>query len=162
MKVIKLGLIFCLVPIIGSWAIKPATDSNSYKCLLQLTNYTGEGAYIVTSLINPEGEYEKTLYVFGKDEKWYHDLAEWWIFFEKSSIQIDGISGASLTGGERAVFVFEIDKEKLNTGYKLRIETAVESQEYYVDDVEFPLTSENVSKKYEGKGYIRYVRIMPN
>ena len=34
-----------------------------YKCLIQLTNYKGDGAYIVASLINPQGKYEQTLQV---------------------------------------------------------------------------------------------------
>ena len=33
-------------------------ETKKYKCLIQLTNYKGEGAYIVASLINPEGKYE--------------------------------------------------------------------------------------------------------
>ena len=36
-------------------------ETKKYKCLIQLTNYKGEGAYIVASLINPEGKYEQTL-----------------------------------------------------------------------------------------------------
>jgi len=42
--------------------------------MLQLNNYTGEGAYIVVLLINKNDEYEKTLYVLGDDKKWYPDL----------------------------------------------------------------------------------------
>ena len=30
--------------------------SSKYKCLIQMTNYTGEGAYIVISLLNPQGD----------------------------------------------------------------------------------------------------------
>ena len=40
----------------------------SYRCLFQLTNYGGEGAYVITSLIYPNGEYVETLYVGGDDE----------------------------------------------------------------------------------------------
>ncbi len=36
-----------------------------------MTNYMGEGAYIVVSLIDSKGAYEKTLYVMGSDKKWY-------------------------------------------------------------------------------------------
>ena len=35
-------------------------ETKKYKCLIQLTNYKGEGAYIVASLINPEGKKEQT------------------------------------------------------------------------------------------------------
>ncbi len=42
-------------------------QSSKYKCMLQMSNYMGEGAYVVVSLINAKGDYEKTLYVMGDD-----------------------------------------------------------------------------------------------
>jgi len=64
-----------LILIFGLTAFTPS-ESTKYKCMIQMTNYDGEGAYIVISLLNPEGEYEKTLYVQGDDEDWYHDITE--------------------------------------------------------------------------------------
>lgn len=145
-----------------SWTSGKVNDTKSLKCLVQLTNYQGEGAYMVVSLINPEGKYEKTLYVMGEDEEWYHDLIEWYPFFESGEEEIDAISGATVGGGERTVCVLSFDESKLDAGYKLRFETAVENQKYHADDVELPLTTENITGKFEGKGYIRYIRIMPN
>lgn len=129
--------------------------------MIQLTNYNGEGAYIVVSLINPQGKYEKTLQVLGDDPEWYSDLPEWWKFYGKRQT-IDAITGATISGGERAIKVIEIEDSKLNKGYKIRFETAVEDQKYHVADAEFELTSESVKSKVDGKGYIRYVRMMPN
>ena len=118
--------------------------------MIQMTNYTGEGAYIAISLLNPEGEYEKTLYVHGDDDEWYFDITEWWSFHGKKRSNIDAITGATISGGKRAITVLEIEDEKLDNGYKIRFETAVEDQEYYKDDVEFELTSETVQGKREG------------
>ncbi len=137
-------------------------ESTQYKCMIQLVNYTGEGAYVVISLINPEGEYEKTLYVMGDDDEWYHDISEWWRFYGKKRSNIDAITGATIGGGERATSTIKIENEKINSGYSIRFETAVEDKEYYVTDLEFPLTTENVSGKHLGSGYIRYIRIIPN
>lgn len=137
-------------------------NTNKYKCMIQMTNYTGEGAYVVVSLINPNGQYEKTLYVQGDDDEWYFDITEWWKFQGKVRADIDAITGATISGGQRAINVLEIENTKLNKGYKLKFETAVEDQEYYSKDVEFDLTTENVTAKHDGKGFIRYVRLMPN
>jgi hypothetical protein len=126
-----------------------------------MKNYTGEGAYIVISLLNPEGEYEETLYVQGDDDEWYFDITEWWKFQGKKRTDIDAITGATISGGERKVSVISIPDDKLNAGYKLRFETAVEDQEYYKNDVEFDLNLENTKAKIEGKGFIRYIRMMP-
>ncbi len=129
--------------------------------MIQMTNYTGEGAYIVISLINPEGNYEKTLYVKGDDDEWYNTVESWWDFYGKKRTNIDAITGATISGGERAISIIEIDDDKLDKGYKLRFESAVEDQEYYKNDVEFEITSQNVKSKIEGKGFIRYIRMMP-
>ena len=133
--------------------------TTKYKCLVQMTNYLGEGAYIAVSLINPKGAYEKTLYVMGSDKKWYRDIKEWHKFYSKKPTNISAITGASITGGDRAVTVLEIENSKLNAGYSIRFEAAVEDKEYHVKDIEVPLSTEGLSGKTEGKGYIRYVRL---
>ena len=136
-------------------------EISSYKCMIQLTNYTGEGAYVVISLINPKGDYEDTLYVLGDDDEWYSDIKEWWKFQGKVRRDIDAITGATISGGERSISIINIPNDKLDAGYKLRFETAVEDQEYYTTDIEFDLTKDNVKGKFEGAGFIRYVRMLP-
>lgn len=134
-------------------------QSSKYKCMLQMSNYVGEGAYVVVSLINAKGEYEKTLYVMGDDKKWYNSLKEWNKFQTKKPANISAITGASVTGGDRSITTIEIANAKINSGYKLRFESAVEDQKYHVSDVEIPLTTAGIAEKTEGKGYIRYVRL---
>ncbi|WP_083382115.1 DUF2271 domain-containing protein [Flavobacterium commune] len=134
-------------------------QSSKYKCMLQMSNYAGEGAYVVVSLINAKGDYEKTLYVMGDDKKWYNSLKEWHKFNSKKPSNISAITGASVTGGDRSMTTIEIDDSKINKGYKLRFESAVENQKYHVSDVEIPLTTAGIAAKSEGKGYIRYVRL---
>lgn len=127
--------------------------------MLQMSNYMGEGAYVVVSLVNPKGNYEKTLYVMGDDKKWYKNLKEWHKFYSKKPSNISAITGASVTGGDRSITTIEIDDSKINSGFKLRFESAVEDQKYYTSDLEMPLTTAAISEKTEGKGYIRYVRL---
>lgn len=137
-------------------------DSSQYKCLIQLKNYDGEGAYIIVSLLDAEGKYLETLQVIGDDDEWYHEIDEWWGFYGKKRNDIDAITGATITGGQRTVKVIKLDESKIDSGYKLRFETAVEDKGYYADDVEFELTSDNVKNKFEGKGFIRYIRMLPS
>ncbi|MEM5564224.1 DUF2271 domain-containing protein [Psychroserpens sp. AS72] len=150
-----------LVLVLGFMSFKNLKESSKYKCMIQMTNYTGEGAYIVISLLNPEGDYEKTLYVKGDDDEWYNTVESWWDFYGKRRSDLDAITGATISGGERAINVIEIDNDKLDKGYKLRFESAVEDQDYFTSDVEFELTSQNVKSKIEGTGFIRYIRMMP-
>ncbi len=129
-----------------------------YKCMVQMNAYNGEEAYIVVSLIGPKGDYQKTLYMMGKEKKWYNTLKEWFKSTAKKGNKIDGKTGASVAGGDRAMAVLEIDDKLLDKNYKLRFESAVEDQKYVVDDVEVPLTASSLADKTEGKGYIKYVR----
>ncbi|CAL2095879.1 conserved protein of unknown function [Tenacibaculum sp. 190524A02b] len=151
---ILLATVFCL------YGFTKISDSKTYKCMIQMKNYSGEGAYIVISLLK-DGEYVETLYVQGDDEDWYSDITEWWQFQGKVRRDIDAITGATVSGGNRTVSLLNIDNNKIDNGYKIRFESAVEDQEYYKDDIEFDLTSENIKNKMEGKGFIRYIRLMP-
>ncbi|GAB3414947.1 DUF2271 domain-containing protein [Niabella aquatica] len=130
--------------------------------MIQMVSYQGEKAYVIVSLINPKGEYEKTLSVLGPDKQWFNTLKEWHQFQTRTKEKISAVTGASIGGGDRAVVTLEIDKAKINAGYKLRFESAVEEQKYHVKDVEVPLTTAGLAAKTDGKGYIRYVRFSGN
>ncbi|MEL7149070.1 MAG: DUF2271 domain-containing protein, partial [Bacteroidota bacterium] len=86
---------------------------------------------------------------------------EWWSFTSSAEEKIDGITGASVGNGERKISLFEFDETILDAGYKLRFETAVEDQDYFMKDLEVALKSEEMINRFEGNGYIRYIRIMP-
>jgi len=133
-----------------------------YKCMVQMTNYVGEGAYIVVSLIDPKGAYEKTLRVMGSDKEWYPDVKEWHKAYKKKPTNISAITGASVAGGDRSVVTLEIETAKINAGYILRFESAVEDKQYHTKDLEVPLTTEGLAGKTDGTNYIRYVRFSAN
>ena len=160
-KIVKLLMLtaacyFC--PVMGI-AQKPG--SSKFKCMIQMTNYMGKGAYIVVSIVNEKDGYEKTLYVMGSDKKWYPNLKSWHKALAKKNENISAITGASVTGGDRSVTILEIDNARIDAGYKLRFETAVEDDKYHEKDLEMPLTTAGLSEKTDGTGYIRYVRFAP-
>ena len=155
-SILKLGVTALLLSLLSFQA---SAQTSKYKCMLQMSNYMGEGAYIVVSLINAKGDYVKTLYVMGDDKKWYKTLKEWHKFYAKKPENISAKTGASVTGGDRSITTIEIEDAKINKGFKLRFETAVEDHKYNTADLEIPLTTEGIAAKTEGKGYIRYVRL---
>ena len=161
-NILKLSLLSTLLYLQANTVSAQKAATTKYKCMVQMTNYMGEGAYIVVSLIDSKGGYEKTLYVLGSDKKWYPNLKSWHKFYSKKPTNISATTGASVTGGDRSVTVLEIDNAKLNAGYKLRFESSVEDKNYNEKDVEVPLTTEGMAAKTEGTGYIRYVRFTAN
>ena len=152
---------FCLLLIV-SLSGRSVAQTTKYKCLIQMTNYIGDGAYIAISLIDPKGNYEKTLYILGSDKKWYKTLKEWKAFTSKKPANVSAITGASVTGGDRSVNVIELENNKINAGYKIRFESAVEDKPYHLKDLEMPLTTEALAAKNDGTGYIRFVRFAAN
>lgn len=128
--------------------------------MIQMNSYEGEAAYVIISLIDPKGVYEKTLSVLGTDKQWYNTLKDWHKFQTKTKAKLSAITGASVGGGDRAMRTIEIDNSKLNKGYKLRFESAVEEQKYHVNDVEISLTTTAITERANGKGYIRFVKLV--
>jgi len=153
-KIILAGFVFSLL-----FSMTATAQTTKYKCMLQMISYKGEAAYVIISLINPNGAYEKTLSVLGPDKQWYNTLKEWHKFQAKSKEKLSAVTGASVGGGDRAVRTIEIENAKLNKGYKIRFETAVEEQKYHISDVEIPLSTEAITQRVEGKGYIRFVKL---
>jgi len=153
-------LILAFVAVLFSTSLFAQTSK--YKCMIQMQNYTGKEAYVIISLLNPQGQYDKTLAVLGPDSEWYNTLPEWDKFRTKKKEKLNGITGASIAGGARATRVIEFDTDKLNKGYKLRFESAVETQKYYVKDAEVPLTTAVLDSKegIKGTGYIRLIRFI--
>ena len=150
-------LLFALL--MGLCSINSFAQASKYKCMIQMVSYQGEKAYVIISLMNPKGEYEKTLSVLGPDKQWFNTLKEWYKFQTKTKEKISAVTGASVGGGDRAVRTIEIDDAMLNKGYKLRFESAVEEQKYHIKDVEFDVTPDALTKRAEGKGYIRFVKL---
>lgn len=150
--------IFFLAALICAATAIFAQDAK-YKCLLQTTNYKGLEAYIVVSLVNPSGQYEKTLYVMGPDKQWYNGFKEWHKQQSKKNEKLNAITGASVAAGDRSITSFVLDESKLDKGYTLRFESSVEDQQYHVTDVEIPFTTAALTQKTEGSGYIRYVKL---
>lgn len=141
------------------FSLQSVAQNAKYKCMLQMTNYKGLEAYVVVSLVDAKGKYEKTLYVMGTDKQWYNGFKEWYKSQSKKKEKLSAVTGASVAAGDRSMATFMIDETKMNKGYTLRFETAVEDQKYHVSDVEIPLTTDGIIQKTEGKGYIRYVKL---
>lgn len=137
-------------------------QTTKYKTMIQMNNYSGKAAYVVVSLINPKGQYEKTLGILGNDDEWYNTLKEWDKFNKKKKEKLHGITGASVGAGARATRVIEFDADKMNKGYKIRFESAVETQKYHVKDAEVALSSDILDSKdpVKGTGYIRAIRFV--
>ncbi len=137
-------------------------QTTKYKCMVQMNSYSGKEAYVVVSLMNPKGQYEETLAVLGSDNEWYKTLKEWDKFQAKKKQKLNGITGASVAGGARATKLLEFNTAKLEKGYKIRFESAVETQKYFTKDAEVTLSAAALDNREgaKGTGYIKQVRFI--
>ncbi len=157
-RLIQFTILLTLPFIVSSFS--KGLGKESYKCMVQMKNYYGEGAYIIVSVLDKDDNYIKTLQVLGKDNEWYPDLKKWYSFRKnEQDNELNGMTGATVAGGQRSVFSLKIKQKYLTGEYKLRFESAVESQKYVLNDVLIPLDSKNITGKHEGSEYIRYVKI---
>ncbi len=61
LKTLRFGILIVLLAL--ALPIITTAQTTKYKCMIQMTNYMGDGAYIVVSLVNKDNAYDKTLYV---------------------------------------------------------------------------------------------------
>jgi len=103
-------------------------QTTKVKCMVQLTNYSGEGAYLAVSVLDAHKKYLKTLYVLGDDQEWYPDFDAWWPFYvAQGKPNIDAMNMATIYGGVRTIFVLEIDREFIDKDKILHSETYLEN-----------------------------------
>lgn len=137
-------------------------QSNKYRCLLQMNTYKGPKAYVAVSLIAPNGQYERTLKVLGANHRWQNSLKEWHKAQKNNKAQLDGVTGASIAGGDRNVFIVTLEDKLLDKGYSIRFETSVEDQKYYAKDAEIKLNKADFTERKAGTGYIKFVKLTPS
>ncbi|WP_298850302.1 DUF2271 domain-containing protein [uncultured Ruegeria sp.] len=126
--------------------------------LVQLNEYNGPEAYFHLYLVNPEGKFDRTLWVSGPEKIWWPDSKRWFGYHSRARENVDAITGASTAAGARSVMRVEIDKSVVDAGYKLRVETSVENADNVQSDAEIDLTTDNQREKFPGEGYVRYIR----
>ena len=143
---------------VASLALTSAVRAENAVVLVQLNEYVGDEAYFALYLVNPEGRYEKTLWLSGDEKIWWPQTTRWFGYFSRTAEAVDAVTGASTASGARAVMRLEIDPQYIDAGYTLRVETSVDGQENYQQDAEVALTTGNQRIKTPGTGYVRYIR----
>lgn len=154
----KLQKTFRNLAFIACVAVATPSKAVEATVLVQLIDYGGESAYFSLYLVDENGRYEHTLWVSGDEEKYFADLPRWWKYLARKPQELDAITGASTKGGDRSVLHLEIEDKFIDSGYSLRVETAVEDQLNHPIDVEVALNAENIGAKTPGSGYVRHIR----
>ncbi|MBK8085263.1 MAG: DUF2271 domain-containing protein [Devosia sp.] len=119
----------------------------------QMVRYSGHAAYLAVYLTDPSGAYRSTLWVSGHKTKYYGTLRGWVRGVSQAgSISLDGISGASVGGGQTLTVHADLADALIDAGYTIHVDTAVENGGEFADDAVIEVTSNSAS--VDGSGYI--------
>ncbi|SER34496.1 MULTISPECIES: DUF2271 domain-containing protein [Halopseudomonas] len=147
-KLITLSLVLSLgLPTLAQ--ARPVTFSTT------LSDYGGDGAYVVLYLTDAQGQYQQTLWVAGKKAKYYKHLRDWARGSGLRSAEYDGMTGASVTSGRTLEVTLELADGLIDSGVQVRIDTAVEDMRENRSEVVVPLTTEGAGQVTAGKGYVQ-------
>jgi hypothetical protein len=115
--------------------------------------YFGNRAYLSIYLTEPDGSYHSTLWLAGRKFKYFTTLRGWMkSVAEVGSVDIDGISGASVGTGETLVVHADLADPLIDAGYTIHIDTSVEHGGAYADDATIPLSGD--AGPITGNGYV--------
>ncbi|MBO1520462.1 DUF2271 domain-containing protein [Oceanisphaera pacifica] len=121
----------------------------------QLKNYGGDGAYLALYLTDTNGQYQGTLWISGEKSKYYKHLRDWARGSGLNQAEYDGLTGASVTSGRALKVTLELEDALIDSGYQVRVDTAVEDMRDNRSDVVVPLTTEDSGKTVSGRGYVQ-------
>lgn len=120
----------------------------------QLNNYRGDGAYMAIYLTDSNGVYQDTLWIAGEKSKYYKHLRDWARGSRMNKADYDGLTGASVSSGRTLKMTLDINDSLIDSGYQIRVDSAVEDMRDNRADVVVPLTTEGAGKPVNGRGYV--------
>lgn len=151
----KLAAMLMLATALVSPSIAMAADITIRTTLVQ---YSGHAAYLAVYLTGPDGRYESTLWIAGQKSKYFGDLRGWARAASTGgSLNLDGITGASVGGGETLTVHATLADTLLDAGYKIHVDTAVENGGSYADDAVIALSSAPATAS--GTGYVNSISL---
>lgn len=118
-----------------------------------MVRYSGHAAYLAVYLTDASGAYQQTLWVSGHKTKYYGTLRGWVQGVSRAgSVTLDGITGASVGGGETLTVHTDLADTLIDAGYQIHVDSAVEDGGEFSDDAVIDLNSAPAT--VDGTGYV--------
>ena len=119
-----------------------------------LKDYRGNEAYLAIYVTDAQGAYQRTLWVAGKQAKYYKHLRDWVQGGGSKPAEFDGLTGASVGGGETLEVAVELEDALIDAGYEIRIDSAVEDKRDNRGEIKVPLTQQATTVNGGAQGYV--------
>ncbi|MFI8382093.1 DUF2271 domain-containing protein [Pseudomonas sp. NPDC079086] len=118
-----------------------------------LKEYRGNDAYLAFYVTDAQGNYQRTLWVFGKKAKYYKHLRDW-VRDGNKPAEYDGLTGASVGSGQTLKVAVELEDALIDAGYEIRIDSAVENKQDNRAEIKVPLTQQPTPVSGSATGYV--------
>jgi hypothetical protein len=141
----------------GVLAVPLCASARQVTFEAQLAHYGGDGAYLAMYVTDEAGRYKGTLWMAGRETKYYKHLRDWHRA-TGGAVRLDGITGASVGAGKTLRATLDLADTLLDAGYQIRIDTAVEDMNENPSEVVVPLTTSGAGKATKGRGYVKSFR----
>ncbi|MGY4879099.1 DUF2271 domain-containing protein [Vreelandella aquamarina] len=146
---------FLILGLIAALAFPTFAMAKEVTMTTELNNYRGDGAYLAIYLTDSDGAYQGTLWVAGGKSKYYKHLRDWARGSGMNRSEYDGLTGASVASGRTLTITLDLDDALIDSGYQIRVDTAVEDMRDNRSDVVAPLTTEGAGQAVNGRGYVQ-------
>lgn len=147
-RIIALGLV-------ATALLSAHASAREITLTTELKNYGGDGAYLALYVTNTEGLYQKTLWVAGQKSKYYKHLGGWAQGGGLRAGEYDGLTGASVVSGKALRITVELADSYFDSGFQIRVDSAVEDMRDSRNDVVVPLNTAGAGKPNAGRGYVK-------
>ena len=138
----------------GMAALPASGQAREINLSTTLKDYRGNEAYLAIYVTDAQGAYQRTLWVAGKKAKYYKHLRDWAQGGGSKPAEVDGLTGASVGGGEPLEGAVELEDALIDARYEIRIASAVEDQRDNRGEIKLPLTQQATTVNGGAQGYV--------
>ncbi len=119
----------------------------------EMATWRGNAAYVAIYVTDAAGNYQSTLYVAGRNARYYRELRTWYRGVAAAG-RLDGVTGASVGSGRTFSVSLDIADALIDAGYEIHVDSASEHGSYYSADIVIPLQQTNSGQAFSGAGYV--------
>jgi hypothetical protein len=158
-RTMTMSFSFKTAAVIAAVGLAAPATARPVDIALKMNSYSGQRAYLAAYVVDPKGQYATSLLIAGSNGNYLAHMDRWYRMIMRAGGKFDGTTGASIGSGETMKTRVEVPDAMLNAGFTLRVESAVENQNYVPNEAAVELSDANNGKSVAGSGYVQSMTV---